>query len=155
MSRHPVGGPAASRPALVPTSTKTRITLGGSGLSARDPSARYTSFDYCFNRFQQHRSAVEAWGGPTGMEVSCLQFGRTTTRKVRGPKERMWTNWFMSPRPGCWPTPELAIWRRVSSILTKGYRYVHPVVMCGSTIVSGANSDSPQRHRRRRQRRSW
>lgn len=75
--------------------------------------------------------------------------------EVRGRKERMWTNWFMGARPGRCPTPELVIWRRVSSIATKGYRYVHPVVICGSTMVSGANSDSQQRHRRRRQRRSW
>ena len=47
----------------------------GRYLSARDPSARYTSFDYCFNHFQQHRAAVKAWGEPTGMEVSCLQLG--------------------------------------------------------------------------------
>ncbi len=44
-------------------------------LSARDPSARYTSFDYCFNHFQQHRATVKAWGEPAGMEVSCLQLG--------------------------------------------------------------------------------
>lgn len=47
----------------------------GRYLSARDPSARYTSFDYCFNHFQQHRAEVKAWGEPTGMEVSCLQLG--------------------------------------------------------------------------------
>jgi hypothetical protein len=47
----------------------------GRYLSARDPGARYTSFDYCFNHFQQHRAAVKAWGEPTGMEVSCLQLG--------------------------------------------------------------------------------
>ncbi len=44
-------------------------------LSDRDPSARYTSFDYCFNHFQQHRTAVAAWGAPSGMEVSCLHLG--------------------------------------------------------------------------------
>ena len=44
-------------------------------LSARDPNARYTSFDYCFNHFQQHRSAVKSWADPVGMEVSCLQLG--------------------------------------------------------------------------------
>jgi hypothetical protein len=47
----------------------------GRYLSARDPSARYTSFDYCFNHFQQYRAEVKAWGAPTGMEVSCLQLG--------------------------------------------------------------------------------
>ena len=41
----------------------------------RDPNARYASFDYCFNHFQQHRSAVAAWGEPTGMEASCLHLG--------------------------------------------------------------------------------
>lgn len=42
-------------------------------LRDRDPTARYTSFDYCFNHFQQHRTAAAVWGAPTGMEVSCLQ----------------------------------------------------------------------------------
>lgn len=44
-------------------------------LRDRDPSSRYTSFDYCFNHFQQHRTAVAAWGEPIGMEASCLQLG--------------------------------------------------------------------------------
>jgi len=44
-------------------------------LGARDPSSRYTSFDYCFNHFQRHRAEVKVWGAPTGMEVSCLQLG--------------------------------------------------------------------------------
>lgn len=44
-------------------------------LRHRDPTARYTSFDYCFNHFQQHRTAVAAWGDPSGMEVSCLHLG--------------------------------------------------------------------------------
>ncbi|KAA1421254.1 hypothetical protein F0U44_02780 [Nocardioides humilatus] len=44
-------------------------------LRDRDPNARYASFDYCFNHFQQHRDAVAIWGEPTGMEVSCLQLG--------------------------------------------------------------------------------
>lgn len=47
----------------------------GRYLRDRDPSARYTSFDYCFNHFQQHRTEVAAWGEPTGMEASCLQLG--------------------------------------------------------------------------------
>ncbi|WP_176929451.1 DUF7669 domain-containing protein [Lentzea albidocapillata] len=47
----------------------------GRYLHDRDRSARYTSFDYCFNHFQQHRTGVAAWGEPTGMEVSCLQLG--------------------------------------------------------------------------------
>lgn len=38
----------------------------------RDPGARYTSFDYCFNHFQQHRTAVATWGEPSGMEASCF-----------------------------------------------------------------------------------
>ena len=47
----------------------------GRYLRDRDPSARYASFDYCFNHFQQHRTAVANWGEPTGMEVSCLHLG--------------------------------------------------------------------------------
>ena len=47
----------------------------GRYLRDRDPNARYTSFDYCFNHFQQHRTAVAAWGDPAGMEASCLHLG--------------------------------------------------------------------------------
>lgn len=44
-------------------------------LRDRDPNARYASFDYCFNHFQQHRAEVAVWGEPTGMESSCLHLG--------------------------------------------------------------------------------
>ncbi|WP_051246381.1 DUF7669 domain-containing protein [Nocardioides halotolerans] len=44
-------------------------------LRHRDPTARYTSFDYCFNHFQQRRSAVAGWDEPTGMEASCFHLG--------------------------------------------------------------------------------
>ncbi len=47
----------------------------GRYLSDRDPGARYASFDYCFNHFQEHRTAVAEWGEPAGMEVSCLHLG--------------------------------------------------------------------------------
>jgi hypothetical protein len=47
----------------------------GRYLRDRGPNARYTSFDYCFNHFQQHRTAVAAWGEPAGMEASCLHLG--------------------------------------------------------------------------------
>ena len=47
----------------------------GRYLRDREPSARYASFDYCFNHFQQHRTAVAAWGEPIGMEASCLHLG--------------------------------------------------------------------------------
>lgn len=47
----------------------------GRYLRDRDPNARYTSFDYCFNHFQQHRAAVADQGDPIGMEVSCLHLG--------------------------------------------------------------------------------
>lgn len=61
----------------------------GRYLSARDPDARYTSFDYCFNHFQQHRAKVKAWNEPTGMEVSCLQLGFYLARwgMLRGSSE--------------------------------------------------------------------
>ncbi|OMG52243.1 hypothetical protein BJN44_13550 [Tessaracoccus sp. ZS01] len=39
----------------------------------RDPEARYASFDYCFNHFQQHRTAIATWGHPHGMQASCFQ----------------------------------------------------------------------------------
>lgn len=47
----------------------------GSYLRDRQPTARYASFDYCFNHFQSHRAAVATWGEPVGMEVSCLHLG--------------------------------------------------------------------------------
>ena len=46
----------------------------GRYLRDRDPNARYASFDYCFNHFQQHRTTSHL-GEPTGMEASCLQLG--------------------------------------------------------------------------------
>lgn len=66
-----------TRPKIVAASMEDREMAEAVGryLTARDPSARYTSFDYCFNHFQQHRGAVKAWGDPIGMEVSCLQLG--------------------------------------------------------------------------------
>jgi hypothetical protein len=47
----------------------------GRYLGDRSPTARYTSFDYCINHFQQHRTSVAAWGEATGMESSCLHLG--------------------------------------------------------------------------------
>jgi hypothetical protein len=43
----------------------------------RDPSARYASFDYCFNYFRSHYEAgrVEALAEPESMQTSCLQLG--------------------------------------------------------------------------------
>lgn len=44
-------------------------------LGARDANARYASFDYCFNHFQQHRSTAKSESDSVGMEASCLQLG--------------------------------------------------------------------------------
>jgi hypothetical protein len=46
-------------------------------LSAREPTSRYTSFDYCFNYFQQHRETgrLNKLRTGSGMEYSCLQLG--------------------------------------------------------------------------------
>lgn len=66
---------ARPRRVAAPVNDAEMAEAVGQYLSARDPSARYTSFDYCFNHFQQHRGAVKAWGEPTGMEVSCLHLG--------------------------------------------------------------------------------
>jgi hypothetical protein len=45
-------------------------------LGAREPTARYTSFDYCFNHFQsQHDLGFAELGSPSGMELSCLHLG--------------------------------------------------------------------------------
>lgn len=43
----------------------------------RDPSARYASFDYCFNYFRSHYEAgrVDALAAPRTMQTSCLQLG--------------------------------------------------------------------------------
>jgi hypothetical protein len=45
-------------------------------LGNRRPTARYTSFDYCFNHFQSHRHRDLAdLASPAGMELSCLHLG--------------------------------------------------------------------------------
>lgn len=41
-------------------------------LQDREPTARYTSFDYCFNHFQSHRDELAS---PSGMQLSCLHLG--------------------------------------------------------------------------------
>ena len=44
-------------------------------LADRKPTARYTSFDYCFNHFQSHRDHPAGLASPSGMELSCLHLG--------------------------------------------------------------------------------
>ena len=44
-------------------------------LEARGPTARYTSFDYCFNHFQSHRDHPAELSSPFVMELSCLHLG--------------------------------------------------------------------------------
>jgi hypothetical protein len=46
-------------------------------LRAREPTARYISFDYCFNHFQSHRELgrLAELASPSGMELSCLHLG--------------------------------------------------------------------------------
>ena len=46
-------------------------------LGAREPTARYTSFDYCFNYFQSHRERGQhsEFGTKQNMQHSCLQLG--------------------------------------------------------------------------------
>lgn len=43
----------------------------------QDPSARYASFDYCFNYFRDHYEAdrVEVLADPATMQTSCVQLG--------------------------------------------------------------------------------
>jgi hypothetical protein len=44
-------------------------------LGSRQATARYSSFDYCFNHFQGHRNRAADLRSPTGMELSCLHLG--------------------------------------------------------------------------------
>lgn len=46
-------------------------------LGAREPSARYTSFDYCFNYFQEHREQnnLPALVRGDALQLSCLHLG--------------------------------------------------------------------------------
>jgi hypothetical protein len=45
-------------------------------LGKHEPTARYTSFDYCFNHFQSHRGVgLAELASPAGMELSCLHLG--------------------------------------------------------------------------------
>lgn len=70
---HPI--PEASRAVVQrPHEVDIEATVGRY-LRNRDPGARYTSFDYCFNHFQAHRAAAATWGEPIGMEASCLRLG--------------------------------------------------------------------------------
>jgi hypothetical protein len=45
-------------------------------VGSRQPTARFTSFDYCFNHFQSHRlRGLADLASPAGMELSCLHLG--------------------------------------------------------------------------------
>jgi len=45
-------------------------------LGEREPTARYTSFDYCYNHFQFHRNLdLAELASPSGTELSCLHLG--------------------------------------------------------------------------------
>ena len=45
-------------------------------VGSRRPTARFTSFDYCFNHFQSHRfRGLADLASPSGMELSCLHLG--------------------------------------------------------------------------------
>lgn len=46
-------------------------------LAERQPTDRYTSFDYCFNHFQSHREqgSIPALAEGSGMQLSCLHLG--------------------------------------------------------------------------------
>jgi hypothetical protein len=46
-------------------------------LRERDQTARYTSFDYCFNYFQAYREAdtIGEISSPNNLELSCVQLG--------------------------------------------------------------------------------
>jgi hypothetical protein len=46
-------------------------------LGDRDPAARYSSFDYCFNWFQGHHEEgrLAELASPAALQVSCLQLG--------------------------------------------------------------------------------
>src|SRR5438128_2716098 len=46
-------------------------------VGARDATARYASFDYCFNYFQAHhdRDSVAEIAADTSLQTSCLQLG--------------------------------------------------------------------------------
>jgi hypothetical protein len=44
-------------------------------LGDRDPEARYSSFDYCFTFFQDHREDVAALGRPDVLHIACLELG--------------------------------------------------------------------------------
>jgi hypothetical protein len=45
-------------------------------VGSRRPTARFTSFDYCFNHFQSHRlRGLADLASPAGMELSCLHLG--------------------------------------------------------------------------------
>ena len=54
-----------------------RYLEGGNGSEGRTPNGRYTSFDYCFNYFQEFREKndLRTMATPQNIQVSCLHLG--------------------------------------------------------------------------------
>ena len=54
-----------------------RYLYGASATSGRNPDARYTSFDYCFNYFQSFRESGNLAGlaSTENIQLGCLQLG--------------------------------------------------------------------------------
>ncbi|GAA4982984.1 hypothetical protein GCM10025734_04620 [Kitasatospora paranensis] len=67
--------------------------------------------------FDRAGGEVEPGVGVEGVEV-----GPDDGTEVRWGKARRWWNWFGGPYPGLTPARTAADWRRVTSIMTSGYR---------------------------------
>src|ERR1700733_3095150 len=64
----------------MPMDFQTNLTQyfnGNHDSDGREPDARYTSFDYCFNYFQAFREADDVSGlvKPANIQLSCLHLG--------------------------------------------------------------------------------
>jgi hypothetical protein len=56
-------------------------------------------------------------------EYKVSKLGRTTALKSAGGNSRMWANVPIGPNPGRSPAGRFVACRRVSSMMTSGYRY--------------------------------
>ncbi len=61
-------------------------------MGTRGPTLRYTSFDYCFNYFQSHRTDPAQLLAPGKLETSCLQLGfyLASWGMLRGSSAMLW-----------------------------------------------------------------
>lgn len=68
-------GMIGPRGTVSPRDTVSIDANAGQYFTDLQPTARFASFDYCFNYFQSFRDDGEALASPSNMQTSCLQLG--------------------------------------------------------------------------------